>query len=224
LEHGVEVKLADGAIERGSHVVITAPLGVLQSGAIEFLPGLPAVKHDAITALGFGTFEKLALRYPERFWEASGNALMMFSSDSHWPLPLWIDLSDEAGAPLLVAASAGLAGDSFAALKVPQLISLARETFQSMTGGTPPVENAAIVTNWKNNPWTRGAYTFLNVGSRIEDIVALGEPMLGRVLFAGEHTSQQRFGYADGAFTSGVREAKRLLRQSSVSLRISKSA
>jgi monoamine oxidase len=33
----------------------------------------------------------------------------------------------------------------------------------------------------------------------------------GRLLFAGEHSQSARLAYADGAMTSGIREAKRLL-------------
>ena len=40
----------------------------------------------------------------------------------------------------------------------------------------------------------------------------------GRILFAGEHTQCARVGYADGAMTSGVREAKRLLSAPAVTL------
>jgi monoamine oxidase len=37
-------------------------------------------------------------------------------------------------------------------------------------------------------------------------------PLAGRLCFAGEHTQSARLVYADGAFCSGIREAKRLLR------------
>jgi polyamine oxidase len=40
----------------------------------------------------------------------------------------------------------------------------------------------------------------------------------GRLLFAGEHTQSARLAYADGAMTSGIREAKRLLGLPSVRL------
>ena len=43
------------------------------------------------------------------------------------------------------------------------------------------------------------------------DLDLLGAPVAGRILFAGEHTHSARVGYADGAMTSGIREAKRLL-------------
>jgi len=46
----------------------------------------------------------------------------------------------------------------------------------------------------------------------------LGEPIGGRLLFAGEHTQSARLAYADGAMTSRVREAKPLLGQPSVRL------
>ncbi len=37
-------------------------------------------------------------------------------------------------------------------------------------------------------------------------------------MFAGEHTQSARMAYADGAMTSGIREAKRLPSQPSVRL------
>ncbi len=36
----------------------------------------------------------------------------------------------------------------------------------------------------------------------------LGRPVHGRLLLAGEHTDSARTGYADGAYTSGLRAAE----------------
>ncbi|HEV8280172.1 MAG TPA: FAD-dependent oxidoreductase [Streptosporangiaceae bacterium] len=55
-------------------------------------------------------------------------------------------------------------------------------------------------------------------GASPADADLLGEPVGGRLLFAGEHTQSARLAYADGAMTSGIREAKRLLSQPSVHL------
>ena len=38
----------------------------------------------------------------------------------------------------------------------------------------------------------------------------LGEPVHGRLLLAGEHTQSARYGYADGAYVSGLRAAQLL--------------
>ena len=40
----------------------------------------------------------------------------------------------------------------------------------------------------------------------------------GRILFCGEHTHRHRYAHADGAMTTGIREAKRLLRSAAVTL------
>jgi len=55
-------------------------------------------------------------------------------------------------------------------------------------------------------------------GASPADTDRLGEPIGGRLLFAGEHTQSARMAYADGAMTSGIREAKRLLGRPGVRL------
>jgi polyamine oxidase len=74
------------------------------------------------------------------------------------------------------------------------------------------------VTSWANDPYSRGAYTHIPPGATPADADLLGEPIGGRLLFAGEHTQSARMAYADGAMTSGIREAKRLLGRPSVLL------
>ena len=48
----------------------------------------------------------------------------------------------------------------------------------------------------------------------------LGDPVAGRLLFAGEHTQSARLAYADGALSSGIREAQRLLGTPAVRLTV----
>jgi monoamine oxidase len=74
------------------------------------------------------------------------------------------------------------------------------------------------VTSWANDPHSGGAYTHIPPEATPADADLLGEPIGGRLLFAGEHTQSTRMAYADGAMTSGIREAKRLLGQRSVRL------
>ena len=66
-EAGVTVS-GDGWQESGSHVVITVPLGVLKSGAIEFVPPLPPDRQAVIDRTGFGNMEKVVLAFAEPFW------------------------------------------------------------------------------------------------------------------------------------------------------------
>ena len=61
------------AEETGSHAVVTVPLGVLKRGAPRFLPTLPPDRLAAIARLGFGRYEKVALRFDQPFWRARGS-------------------------------------------------------------------------------------------------------------------------------------------------------
>ena len=83
-------------------------------------------------------------------------------------------------------------------------------------GGPCPEPVAMAVTSWATDPYSGGAYTHIPPGASPADADLLGDPVGGRLLSAGEHTQSARLAYADGAMTSGIREAKRLLSQSSV--------
>jgi polyamine oxidase len=85
-------------------------------------------------------------------------------------------------------------------------------------GRSCPAPAAVTVSAWANDPYSGGAYTHIPPGANPAHVDLLGEPIGGRLLFAGEHTQSTRLAYADGAMTSGIREAKRLLGQPSVRL------
>jgi monoamine oxidase len=70
-------------------------------------------------------------------------------------------------------------------------------------GRTCPAPAAVAVTSWADDRYSGGAYTHIPPGANPADADALGEPIGGRLLFAGEHTQSTRLAYADGAMTSG---------------------
>ena len=79
---GVAVHGAGGGVEEGSHVVVAVPLGALKRGAPRFSPRLPADRGEAIERLGFGHFEKVAVRFEEPFWRGAGLPhVMLFPRD-----------------------------------------------------------------------------------------------------------------------------------------------
>ena len=84
-----------------------------------------------------------------------------------------------------------------------------------------PAPTEIAVSAWGNDPWSGGAYSHIRPGGSAADADTLGTPVAGRLCFAGEHTQSERLVYAAGAFCSGIREAKRLLRSPTVQLRFS---
>ena len=83
-----------------------------------------------------------------------------------------------------------------------------------------PYPVSAHVSKWTEDEFTKGCYTYISCQSSVQDIVNLAEPLyhtshngdlLPRVLFAGEATSTAQYATMNGAFESGVREAKRII-------------
>jgi polyamine oxidase len=203
----------------GSHVVVTVPLGVLKSGAIAFEPGLPGGKLGAIGRLGFGTFEKVVVRFPEPYWATEHTHIFHLSHPTPMRFPLIVDYFHLEAIPVLVAFNVGSVARSLGTLTNAEIASRMLEVLRTVQGGPIPAPTEVAITRWHQEPFTRGAYSFIPVGASPADQKALGEPIGGRVLFAGEASSTKRFGYADGALSTGIREAKRLLRSPDVRLR-----
>jgi len=207
---------AGGEQYAGSHAIVTVPLGVLKAGRVAFSPALPPDKTAAIGRLGFGRFEKVALRYEQAFWRDAGRINFVYLSQAAGEFPLFIDLTDFVAGPALVAlCSAGFA-TGLAAQDDPTIVARVRAILEELFGPGLPAPIDSAVTRWASDPFALGAYSFLPLGSSPADQDALAAPVGGRLLFAGEASSAARFGFTDGALQTGIREAKRLLRRPSV--------
>ena len=187
------------------HVVVTVPVAVLARGTILFQPMLPRPIVDAARRLRLSTVEKIVLRFPERWWPDDIRRLVHISDERHFPA--WMDLSVHSGAPTLVGffnpALSSVPGDPGACL------DLARESLATMLGkGPKPL--GAMITDWRNDPYAGGAYSYVPAGASRADMDAFGR-IDGPVLFAGEHTVAEYHGTVHAAFVSGRRVAERLL-------------
>jgi hypothetical protein len=226
---GVAVRLRDGTVETGSHAVITVPLGVLKRSSLKhsnvkwrgptFTPALPPDRRAAIDRLGFGRFEKVVLRFDEPFWRAAGVPHLMIFPRDPAKTTVWALGLDAFGAgPALVCFVFHAAAERVLSGTADDAVAWVLGMVAEVIGRPCPAPIAAAVTSWGTDPYAGGAYTHIPPGASPADADLLAEPVGGRLLFAGEHTQSARLAYADGAMTSGIRAAKRLLGRSSVRL------
>ncbi|MBC2658502.1 FAD-dependent oxidoreductase [Pseudomonas sp. MSSRFD41] len=206
---GVTVRCANGRIENGSHVILSVPLGVLKSGAIKFSPALSSQKRFAIEQLGFGCFEKLVFQFNNSFWKTAENDARGILIKDHPIFPYWVDVTVSPERPTLAAHVCGPKAIELSKLDDDTAFDMAMSALSSACGGVPAVPVAWHRTNWLSDPFSCGAYTHIPPSVSLQEIDNLGKPE-GRLLFAGEATSAERFGYVDGAYISGLREAQRL--------------
>ncbi len=209
-DEGVVVESSTGTY-RGTHAVVTVPLGVLKAGSIEFSPALPERKQAAIDRLAMGTLEKVVLRFDEAFWRAPDRTNLVYLSRERGEFPFFADLTPYTGEPILACLYCGDFAERAGAMSDDELIGRAAEIVGEVSGvtGRRPTEGRA--TRWRSDPFAFGAYSYLPVGSSGADLEVLAEPVGSRLLFAGEATSAMYSGYVHGGIVSGAREAARLI-------------
>lgn len=114
-ESGVSLRLGTGESTSFDRVVVTVPLGVLQSDKIEFAPPLPFSHRGAINALGTGHIETVWLRYDEPFWDT--DAVIWHTVGGEHAVRTWINLMPVTGEAVLVGILGGTAAAAFAELE-----------------------------------------------------------------------------------------------------------
>lgn len=196
----------DGQRWRAAKVIVTVPLGVLKSGAIRFDPPLPAEHTRAIDRLGFGRFEKLVLRFDSAFWDDVDQIQVLGQPGR--PFSGWYNLNRVSGQPALMALNGGAAAAAVGAMPVRRQTEAASELLAGIYPGRfrPPV--AAQASNWWDDEFSRGSYSFTAVGSGEDDREALAEPVDDRLWLAGEAQHPTLHSTVHGAWLSGKAAAE----------------
>jgi monoamine oxidase len=204
---GVVIHTSRGDVV-AERAIVTVPLGVLQAGAIEFSPALPARKRHAIRALRVGLLDKVFLRFPRVFWPEDDVLGQVSARRGEWPW--FINLHKSTGQPWLVGLNAGRYAHTLEAYDDHAIIAAAMGALRAMLGDSAPDPEAWHITRWAADPFAYGSYSHIPPGGSSEDYDALAEPVGERLFFAGEATACQYAGTVHGAYLSGLREAHRL--------------
>lgn len=97
---GVSIRLGTGESLTAARAIVTVPLGVLKSDALEFEPPLPFAHRGAIAALGMGVLDKVWLRFDKPFWTTDAPLWMTVGEDSDFPV--WVNMMPLTGEPVLM--------------------------------------------------------------------------------------------------------------------------
>lgn len=204
---GVRVVTAAGAHEADA-ALVTVPLGVLKAGDVLFEPPLPEAKREAIATLGFGLLDKLALRFDEVFWDAQVHQLARLDGPFSGAAFI-LNLAPFTGEPLLVFFYGGDDAERMERLTTEEVVEEAMAALRLAYPDAPePAEG--LRTQWRLDPYARGAYAHVPVGTPGARFDALAAPVDDRLYFAGEATCREHPSTVHGALISGRREARRL--------------
>lgn len=200
----------------GDAVICTLPLGVLKAGTVEFTPPLPAAKVQAIARLGMGSLTKVVLHFDQVFWPRDQYAFGYQCKPVECSPTLVINLWKTHRTRALVLMVGGALAREIEGRDETGLEGWATAVMCDLFGDAARPPTRIERTRWGQDPFARGSYSYVAVGSTPADIDTLAEAVGGRLFFAGEATYRHHWGGAHGAYASGLREAARLTRDPTV--------
>lgn len=197
-----------------ARAIVTLPLGVLQlapsaPGAVRFSPPLDP-KRQALRGLLPSPVLKVALRYRDAFWHTAARGRYrdaVFFRAPGAPIPsFWT--ARPARAPLLIAWAGGPNAARLAGSGAPNIIGQAVTGLKALFGARAERGLvAAWVHDWQEDPYARGAYSYVAVGGAGAR-KALAAPLRDTLYFAGEAADfEGEHGTVAGALQSGRRAA-----------------
>lgn len=204
----VTVTLDDGRTFDAEHLIVTLPVGVLQSGAVTFNPSLPDDKQSAIEGIIMGSVIKMIYRFKRDILPPNIGA---FYSDLN--PPMWWSPSLGRKPRTDIVWTAFVSGD-----RARELLDMGegRALKFGLNSLRTELDNRMIepvatqFVNWVADPYSRGGYSVLKPGHHdARDILAKPTPPL---FWAGEATApHHKAATVHGAYDSGVRAAQELL-------------
>ena len=190
----------------GDALVIALPASTLRD--VEITPALPEDQQRAIARLTYGCATKVVVQTAAEGLRA--RRAQAFATDG--ALGAFWDATDgqPSGSPAIVHfLGGGAASPTLAARARAWRGALLSDLCWLGLAGAPVIAQHAAT--WEDDPFARGGYAYADPG-----FDPAWKPLLsrraGRIVFAGEHTSENFQGYMEGAVESGQRAASELVR------------
>jgi monoamine oxidase len=182
-------------------MVIAMPTTALTH--VEIRPSLPETQQRAIAALRYGCATKALVQSPRDLFR--GRKARAFATDTD--LGAFWDGTDGEGT-LLTFLGGGCSSRSLRAKADRGGSRLLDDLCWLGMAGAEVTATRAVT--WEDDPWAGGGYAYLDPA-----FDPAWRPWLsrraGRLVFAGEHTSEDWQGYMNGAVESGFRAARELI-------------
>ncbi|KAK2979217.1 hypothetical protein RJ640_009615, partial [Escallonia rubra] len=200
----VMVTVEDGRNFVADAAIITVPIGVLKANLIEFEPKLPEWKVAAISDLGVGNENKIALRFDKVFWP--NVELLGTVAPTSYACGYFLNLHKATGHPVLVYMAAGRFAYDLEKQSDESVANFVMLQLKKMfPDASEPVQY--IFSRWGTDPDSLGCYSYDLVGKPTDVYDRLRAPV-GNLFFGGEAVSMENQGSVHGAYSSGVTAAE----------------
>jgi monoamine oxidase len=206
---GVTVSSDQGEFS-AARAVVTVPIGVLKSGDFTFEPALPESHANAIAGFEMNNFEKVFLRFPNKFWDEDVYAIRQQGEAGKW-WHSWYDLTALDGVPTLLTFAAGPSAIETRRWGTDRIVDSVLDALRGLYGDRVEEPEQVLVTDWQDDPYSRGSYAYMKPGSKADDHDLLATPVGGALHLAGEATWTEDPATVTAALRSGHRAAENIL-------------
>jgi lysine-specific histone demethylase 1B len=187
---------------KADKVIITVPITILKSNAIEFIPSLPLDKTNAFSKIGMDAGMKVFLKFNNKFFDQNiigGSTSASYSDESIGKL------QDD---NVLLAFIMGEQAEYLTSLGSDiEIKNALLQELDSMYNGQASASLISYyVQNWTTNPFIKGAYSYSTIGmGNAREISA--QSINKKIYFAGEAMNLNgHHQTVHGAMETGYRE------------------
>ena len=196
-------------------VILTVPLGVLKAESIKFLPKLPLRTRRSISKIGMGRMNKIFMFWnPDDVFWPSNIETFGDVKERNVDLQFFNPSTYNDGKPMLFAF---FAGDDVESIESNQsnfeseVQDIAMSALRNMFGNTIPDPEQVVVTRWNEDKYTKGSYSFNQLGMSKTERKKLAKPIKqNRIFISGEATNFRYFQTTHGAYWAGKSAAQKV--------------
>ena len=158
-------------------------LDSLETGVIDFVPPLPEWKCNSIESFGIGLLDKIVLQFPDDFNYENFDLTFVGEQAGEYP---WIEFDARSNSALIWTGCRF--ADNMEMLDDKAIVGRLMEIIRYHH---PDVPDPCFhyVTRWRQNPFTRGTYSYVRVGANQTDVANISLPVNNKIFFAGEATT-----------------------------------
>ncbi|HNI43933.1 MAG: FAD-dependent oxidoreductase [Chitinophagales bacterium] len=200
----------NNTISEADYVIVTVPLGVLKQNIITFVPELPTTKQTAIEKVGMNCVNKFLLTWDTAFWDDV--QYISYTPETRDKFNYFVNVKKfHPSVNALMTFAYADYGRQTETMSDDQIITEIMAHLKDMYGNNIPNPTNLLRTKWNSNENSFGSYSYTAVGTKMEHFSDLAETVNDKLFFAGEHTNEDYFSNAHGAYLSGNREAEKII-------------
>lgn len=210
---GVVLTAHDGTVYEANKVVVAVPVSILKNGDLTFSPGLPGGFVGSLAKIGMGPSMRAIIEFKKNFW---GETIAMILGSTNVPEYFSVGLGRSTFNSTLSITVNGAKAAEYSTMGDAAIDAILADVDLLYEGqGTEFVRkdlatlgNIFIREDWTTRPHILGGYSYPLPGATNEDRKNIGQPVGGKVFFAGEATDiTGQAGMLNGALASGERAA-----------------